>query len=164
MTKACFQITLLVSTFYLVCPRLAQGQTPIADEHQEVFKASYDEIWRSAQLAMRGYRMRLVDYEKGLLESEVIKGSEAYTPPFSTKRHPAGLRYKLTVRLFKGRNSDNSEQNLVKTVVQKKMALLRDFFSQEKELPTDGFEEAAILYRIQREFLIEKALSRMESK
>lgn len=125
---------------------------------EDVYNATFEETWRAAQMAMRGYRMRLVDYDIGLIETEPVKGFDAYRPPHIRKKAPSGLRYTLSTRLIKG---SVGKKPLTKVIIDKKVELRRDFFAEAENQMTDGFEESTILYRIGREISINRAVQRM---
>ena len=88
--------------------------------------------------------------------------------------HPWGLGG-LTTTFFFGHpnslalssNSLNLETNLkeaVKVTVAKDVELKTDFFSDPKRLESDGLEEKVILYRIEKEISVERALQRAQKK
>lgn len=123
----------------------------------QVYRASFDVVWLATQKALTQYPLRVNNMDLGLLETDIIKGSDVWVPPHIKKRSSGGVRYRLIVRLVKGNVRGNPR---VKVTVEKKMTKKRDFFAKSKKMPSDGLEEKALLYRIEREIVIEKALQR----
>ena len=121
-----------------------------------VFEDEYDRVWRAAQLALAKYPMRVNNMDAGILETDFIKRAKIWQPPNVTKLPRVGERHKITVRMVKGMSDD--DVSAVKVIVAKKMEVLKDFFSEPDKLPSDGFEEKIILYRIGRELSIERKL------
>jgi hypothetical protein len=125
----------------------------------EVFPATYDETWRAAAMVMKQYRMKVMDRELGILESESIRGYDAYKPPHTRETRSPGLRYKISMKVIKGMNS---KRPLTKVIIIKRSELHRDFFSKPEEVQSDGLEEVSLMYRIKREIEIERALQKYQ--
>jgi len=131
--------------------RKYDGYSPVL----RVFNASFDKVWRAAQISLKAYPMQVNDIEKGVLETDWIRGYEIYKPPIAPKISANGLRYKIMLRTIKGK-IDGVEA--IKVTVQKAIEKRRDFFAEVEAPPSDGLEEAVILYRIEREITIDNAL------
>lgn len=128
-----------------------EGYSPIS----KVFNEDFEIVWRASQLALQKYPLRVNNIDKGLLETDWVKGYEIWSPPFTPKVKAAGTRYKILLRTIKGKTQGESA---VKVTLQKKIEKIRDFFSDIETPPSDGFEEKALLYRIEREIQIDRAL------
>ena len=98
--------------------------------------------------------MRVNNIDKGVLETDWIKGYDVYEPVFPSVS-PAGLRYKISVRTIKGKIN---KEEAVKVTVQKSIEKKRDFFADQEKVASDSMEEKIILYRIKREIQIDNAL------
>ena len=120
------------------------GFTPIS----KVFNEDFEVVWRASQLAFQKYPMRINNIDKGLLETDWIKGNEIWRPPYASKIKPSGLRYKITLRTIKGKSQGDSA---IKVSLQKTIEKKRDFFSDIEKPPSDGMEEKSLLYRVERE-------------
>lgn len=131
-----------------------------ARPRQKVFSENYDDVWRAAQLAMSKYPIRTNDIDAGVLESDFIRGEQAWTPPHQKKPVLGGTKYKVVVNVLRGK-MDSRQAN--KVTVIKYGEHQKDFFSEPERLPTDGLEELSIIYRIERELAIQK-LVRKNSK
>lgn len=123
----------------------------------KVFKVKYDKAWDATQKVLAKYPIEVNNIDLGLLKTDTIKAYSVWRPP-NAKELSGGYRYKLTVRLIKGKH------NSTKVTVSKEITLKKDFFANEKTLPTDGLEEKVILYRIHRELKIKRAIDKLQSK
>lgn len=123
---------------------------------KKVYPYAYDQVWRAAQLSIVRYPTLINNMESGVLETDYIKGDSMWVSPGTSKSSNLGRRYRIRLQIFKGSNSQNQPGVLVS--VKKTVELTRDFFSETEDVRSDGNEEATILYRIERELAIEKAL------
>jgi hypothetical protein len=140
-------------------PEDVSAQASRQGPKQKVFYAPYDQVWRAAQLAMAKYYMSVNNMDTGVLETDFIKGADGWKAPDATKDPSSGVRYKITLRLVKGKSGSRPS---VRAAVSKKLEIQRDFFSDSETLNSDGLEEMIILYRIDRELTIENALKRAQ--
>jgi hypothetical protein len=128
---------------------------------EQLYYASFDNVWRCAQLALQNYPMRINNMDVGIIETDVLRGYKIWTPPYSPGIASGGLGYYLSLHLVKG-TIDGRET--IKVSVVKNLELHTDFFADPKKLASDGLEEKTILYRIGRELQIEKALEKAQKK
>ena len=112
-------------------------------------------------MALQKYPIQVSDMDKGILETNVIKGHHIWRPPHDMRRWGSGLRCKLKVQIIKG---EINGRTAIKVSIHKELTLKRDFFSDVESIPSDGLEEASILYRIDRELQIDKALERFQQR
>jgi len=140
------------------------GPKPVLGPQEKVFYAEFDDVWRATQLALQSptsYPLRVNNMDTGILETEMIKGSQTWTAPNATQPPSGGLAYRLVVRVIKG-NVGNRHAH--KVIVLKDGQMQRDFFSDPEPTPSDGLEEKVILYRIDRELQIDRALKRANKR
>lgn len=123
---------------------------------QKIFFATYDSVWRAAHAVLK-YPIAQENQDTGVIETEYIKGVDGWLPPGESRPPSSGIRYKLILTFAKGR-ADGRESTRV--TVDKKMEILRDFFSEPEPMESDGLEEKIIFYRIERELIISEALKR----
>lgn len=142
---------------FLGCASSPEAQLKIGPK-EKVYHQEFDQVWRATQIALAQYPIRINNMDRGLLETEVIKGYDVWTPPYNPDLKTGGLRYKLIVRVIKG---NLKGKPAIKVSIFKNMSIQKDFFSKEKDLPSDGLEEISLLYRIQRELKLENALIRL---
>lgn len=127
------------------------GFSPITQVYNDDFEA----VWRAAQIAMQEYPMRINNIDKGILETDWIKGFESWKPPYNPPISYVGARYKLILRAIKGRIKG---EEAIKVSLQKTIEKKRDFFADIEKPASDAMEEKKILYRIEREVQIDRAL------
>ena len=126
-------------------------------DYTNTFKAPYTDVWRAVQQTLLNYPMNINNMEIGHLQTLYITGKQRYQAPHKRKPLPPGYQYRLDIHLIKGKKK-------TKVLVSKNVRLQQDFFSEPKDLSSDGFEERAFLYRVQRELLIEKILKKKRKK
>ncbi len=124
----------------------------------KVFTASYDNVWRSALTVLK-YSITDQNQETGHIETDYVKPSDGgWTRPDGGGPMSAGVRYKIALSLVRVR-AENGKAG-VKVTVDKKVERMKDFFSEPESLLSDQLEEKSILYRMERELLIEDAIKK----
>lgn len=121
----------------------------------KVFFASYEQVWRAAQLALASYPMRVNNMDTGLLETDLIGGSDAWTPPGKKERIPNAQNYIIRIQVIRGRSR---RSKAVKVIVEKVIRIKSNFFSDARSIASNGLEEKVILYRTRRILTIERAI------
>jgi hypothetical protein len=163
MGKTSQKAPILVLFLCLVQLACAENQVlvdpPVTEPQARVYYSSYDEVWRSVQLALRKYPVHLNNIESGLLETDYIKGDKLFSEPIET-RAKLGMRYRLTIRAVKGKINDKPA---IKIVCTKTPEIQRDFFTGYQPTATDGLEEDLILYRIGRYLEMDHMLSKISA-
>lgn len=127
----------------------------------KVYYAKYEEVEAAVKQAMIRYPQRVDNTEAGIFETDYVKGNARFVPAHKEMELSSGYRYRLLIRLVKGKSD---ERSAVRVSVLKQIELVRDFFSTAEAQPSDGLEEEAILYRINREISIAKAIIRSTEK
>lgn len=153
-------LTTMVCSCALLEPQANKTTISRKSTPQRVYYANFDQVWRAAHTVIR-YTIANENQETGYLETEYIKGVDGWLPPENDKKPSAGLRYKLIVSFAKGR-TDNRDSTRV--TIEKKIEVLRDFFSEPESVPSDGLEEKILFYRFERELLISEALKKVNSE
>lgn len=123
---------------------------------QKIFFAPYDSVWRAAHAVIK-YPIAQENQDTGVIETEYIKGLDGWLPPNEQRPPSSGIRYKLTLIFAKG-STEGRESTRV--TIDKKMEILRDFFSEPEPMESDGLEEKIIFYRIERELIINETLKK----
>lgn len=140
---------------------LLQPETPEAiierSSQQKIFFAPYDEVWKAAHAVLK-YTIAAENQDFGIIETDYIKAVDGWLPPYLTKPQHPSSRYKLVMNFAKGKKADSQET--VRVTIEKKIEVFKDFISAVKTVPSDGMEEKAIFYRIERELVIAKALKK----
>lgn len=106
---------------------------------------------------MSRYPMRINNVDTGTLETDYIKGARVWRAPDEKKRPPSGMRYIIRVQVLRGQTAS---KEAIKVVIDKRIEVKKNFFIDPKIKASDGLEERMLLYRINRELKIEKALER----
>lgn len=128
---------------------------------EQIFYANFEEVWRSVNLVLQPYPLRVSNMDQGMLETDEIRGFRVYAPPYKSEAAASGETYRMTIRVIKGALSSRAA---TKVTVVKDSQLRTDFFSDPKSMPSDGLEEKSLLYRIGREIQIERALAKAQKK
>jgi hypothetical protein len=129
--------------------------------YSRVYYANYEEVEVALKQSMIRYPQKVDNTEAGIFETDFIKGDARFRSPFLTEKHSPGYRYRLLVRLVRGRSE---ERPAIKVQITKRGEIARDFFSEPEVVPSDGLEEQVILYRIGRELQLARALGRATDK
>ena len=140
------------------------GPKPVGLPQEKIFYGQFEDVWRAAQLALQeptSYPLRINNMDTGVFETELIKGSQVWRPPEAAEVSGGGYAYKIILRVIKG-NSNGKPS--FKVTVQKEVQIHRDFFSEPEKIPSDGLEEKVILYRVDRELQIDRAIRRFNKK
>jgi hypothetical protein len=140
------------------------GPKPVLGPLEKIFYASFDDVWRATQLALQSptsYPLRVNNMDTGVMETEILKGSLTWMAPHMAEPPTGGYSYRILVRVIKG---NISGRQAFKVTVQKDAQIQRDFFSEPEPVHSDGLEEKVILYRIDRELQIDRALKRANKR
>lgn len=124
---------------------------------QKVFFAPYDNVWRAAHAVIK-YPISQENQDTGIIETEYIKGVDGWLPPGMTKPPSSGIRYRLTFTFAKGTAEGRDS---TRVTIDKKMEIMRDFFSDPEGIESDGLEEKILFYRIERELIILDTLKKV---
>lgn len=124
-------------------------------------KSTFSNVWKASLITLGKYPLKSYDEEAGVIETDYIRGDNVWTPPFKKRHLRGGYRYKINLRVLKGRSQDS---DAIRVIILKQPELQKDFFSNSEKVISDGLEEESILYRIERELAIEKGLQRVKRK
>lgn len=157
------KFSFLVSILFLGvgCASLDSPTNPTSSKQivavSKLFPYSYESVWRAAQLSVK-YPIAVNSIDTGVLETDWIKAVDGFENPAASKDMKSfGFKYKIILNISKGKNESRP---IVRASVTKKIELQRDFFSETEAFNSDGLEEKAILYRIERELVIEDAIKK----
>ena len=134
-----------------------EGDAP----YSRVFYANYEDVEIALKQSMIRYPQKVDNTEAGIFETDYIKGEARFKAPHKTSTFSPGYRYRLLVRLVRGRTEDRPA---IKVQITKKPEVVRDFFSDAESANSDGLEEQVILYRIGRELQLARAIARSNEK
>ena len=137
-----------------------KGPESYIGPREEVIFAKFEEVWRATNIVVQGYPLRLSNMDDGVLETDDLKGYKAWEAPFPYRK-PQGMSYRISIRVVRG---TAGKAQATKVIILKDMKVQRDFFSNTKQVPSDGLEEKSLLYRIKREIQIERALTQAQKR
>ena len=129
--------------------------------YSRVFYANYEDVEIALKQSMIRYPQKVDNTEAGIFETDYIKGEARFRGPHETGAFSPGYRYRILVRLVRGRSEDKPA---IKVQVTKRPEVLRDFFSEPVSQKSDGLEEQVILYRIGRELQLARAIGKANDK
>lgn len=125
--------------------------------NQKIFFVNYDLVWKSAHTAIK-YTIASENQDFGVIETDFVKSVDGWLPPDKTKPDYKSARYKLIFTFAKGKTEGRESTRLS---IEKKIEVFRDFISETQAIPSDGLEEMALFYRIEREIIIAQALKKV---
>ena len=125
----------------------------------KTFSTSFLNTWKACLIVLGKYPLKSYDEESGVIETDFIRGEDIWTPPHKKKYLQGGFRYKLNLRVIKGKQGTKP---VTKVIVLKQAELQKDFFADAEKTQSDGLEELALLYRIERELALDEALSKVK--
>lgn len=153
----------LLVTLLLTGCSLFERQPDSADKiiqkasKQKIFYAPYDLVWKAAHLSIK-YTIASENQDFGVIETDYVKAVDGWLPPDKTKPDYKSGRYKLVFTFAKGKKSDGKEST--RLTIEKKIEIFKDFISEKQVVASDGLEELALFYRIEREIIIANALKK----
>ncbi len=122
---------------------------------QKIFLYSYESVCRAAQLSII-YPLSINNMDTGKLETEFIPARDGLVLP-DQEAPSSGVKFKITLTLSRG---EQEGQSGIRVTINKNIERRRDFFSAPESLDSDQIEEKLILYRMERELIIEKAIQK----
>lgn len=149
-------LPLILSACALVQPAPREGRVKISP--QKVFPYAFDKVWRAAQLTLN-YPIKEENIEQGIMRTEDIRATDGFVSPDTNSASSPSAKYNLTLHFAKGFMAGRPSTMVN---IEKKLVATKDFFSDDSNIDTDGLEELALFYRIEREVTIQDALARAQ--
>lgn len=157
--KSLILLNLLGCTYYAEKSNTKNYKTD--EPFRKTFYGKYEDVWLAVGKSISHYRTSVMDQEAGYIETIEQNHDEGWKSPTVDNIPPSGRRYKIVIRVLKG----ESQGREAISVSVKKVILNRvDFFSPDKEEASDGLEEQAILYRVEREYRLKIGLDKYYEK
>lgn len=158
-----FSLAIFISFMVSACALFEERRGPetFVGPREQVFYATFEEVWRATNLVMQPYPLRVSNMDQGLLESDVIRGYKVFVPVYKSPTAVSAETYRILIRIVKGSLEGKAA---TKVVLSRDTQMQSDFFSDPKTVHSDGLEEKVILYRISREIQIERALAKSQKK
>jgi hypothetical protein len=124
--------------------------------HQKIFLAPYDQVWKVAHTALK-YTIASENQDFGTIETDFVKSVDGWVPPYKKKPDYPGARYKLLFTFAKG---ETKNRESTRVTIEKKIEVFKNIISDTQSVPSDGSEEKAIFYRMERELIIARAIEK----
>ena len=160
-----FKAVSLVALVFLAGCSTASSQLSkrlkVGEPVSRVYFAKYEDVESAIKQAMIRYPQRVDNTEAGIFETDFVKGEARFKSPVATESYSPGYRYRLLLRLVRGKND---EKPAVKVLVTKQAEIAGDFFAEPDQQASDGLEETVILYRIGREITLARAMTKAGEK
>ena len=137
--------------FFLYCSACVHA--PKSD-NTENYRASYERTWEALVYIFKSYPIKIIDANKGYIETKVLKGSRYWKAPHQKDINTNGLYAVIKARLFY--DKPYSKVEIHKTIYKQ-----TTFFDDSKKIPSDFLEEKSILYRLKREIYIRKGFDKL---
>jgi hypothetical protein len=153
-------IAILLSSCTLFEPR-AETVDQIIEKasHQKIFLAPYDQVWKVAHTSLK-YTIASENQDFGTIETDFVKAVDGWIPPYRTKPDNPGARYKLVFTFAKG---ETKGRESTRVTIEKRIEAFKNIISETQSIPSDGMEEKAIFYRMERELIIARAIEKANS-
>lgn len=138
----------------------------IANEYEmpsQVFKADFTQTWQSVLQVMQKYDLALQDQASGVIKTRWIDNTSQlnFEDSFGGKNSVKSAKFKLVINVVKG---FRGRREVTQVTLFKRQMVEKDFLQGWKVIRTDGILEKTILYRVERNILIDNKLKRIEGK
>ena len=151
----CSLVLLFFTSSCSLGSKSSEQEASILGPISRTYSFEYDKVWRALQKSLARYPIKVNNVDAGIIETDDIKGLKVWSPPHKPKVKQPGLRYNFKIALIRG---EKQGKEATEVTIEKFLRINKNFFADEKRLPSDGLEEEGLHYRIQRELTIEKAL------
>lgn len=128
--------------------------------HQKIFLAPYDQVWKVAHTSLK-YTIAAENQDFGTIETDFVKAVDGWIPPYKKKPDNPGARYKLTFTFAKG---ETNKKESTRVTIEKKIEAFKNIISDTQVIASDGSEEKALFYRMERELIIARAIESANKK
>ena len=138
----------------------------IANEYEmpsQVFMADFTQTWQSVLQVMQKYDLALQDQASGVIKTRWIDNTSQlnFEDSFGGKNSVKAAKFKLVINVVKG---FRGRREVTQVTLFKRQMVEKDFLQGWKVIRTDGILEKTILYRVERNILIDNKLKRIEGK
>jgi hypothetical protein len=147
------------------CVSSQQPPRPLDFPYARIYLGSFNDVWSATVRILDLYSITVANREAGLLQTEWVEtrfNSELFKYPDNEPRLEE-VSYRLKIKLSKAFISQTG-QAAVRVQVLKELKEYKNFFSDWERVPTDGYEEKIILYRIGQRLAILNAQREAKTK
>jgi hypothetical protein len=142
-------LNLILILLLQACVSSEPPPRPLDFPYSRIFVGTFNDVWSSTVRVLDLYSITVANREAGLLQTEWSENR--YNPELfkypDTESYLEEVSYRLKIKLSKAYISQTG-QPAIRVQVLKELKEYKNFFSDWMRVPTDGFEEKIILYRI----------------
>lgn len=150
-------ITITLSSCSIFDPRMDSPEEILEKSTQQrIFYAPYDNVWRAAHSVIK-YTIATENQDFGTIETDYIKSVDGWLPPYKKRPDYPSSRYKLFFTFAKGKTNGKES---TRVTIEKKIESFKNIISDTQNVETDGSEEQAIFYRMERELIVTRAIEK----
>lgn len=150
-------ITITLSSCAIFDPRMDSPEEILEKSTQQrIFYAPYDNVWRAAHSVIK-YTIATENQDFGTIETDYIKSVDGWLPPYKKRPDYPSSRYKLFFTFAKGKTNGKES---TRVTIEKKIESFKNIISDTQNVETDGSEEQAIFYRMERELIVTRAIEK----
>jgi hypothetical protein len=153
--------TLLCGIFLSSCVSSKPLPRPLDLPYSFIFEGRFEDLWRATVSVLESYTITVANRDAGLLQTDWE--NQRFNPDLF--EHPEipvlmeEVRTRLKIKLSKAVMNDTGAP-AVRVQINKEFEVFKNFFSDWERVPTDGYEEQVLLYRINQNLKIIKAKAR----
>jgi hypothetical protein len=149
----------------LSCVSSQPPPRPLDFPFARIYVGTFNDVWSAAIRILDLYSITVANRDAGLLQTEWSESrynSELFKYPDNDPPLEE-ISYRLKIKLSKAFISQTG-QPAVRVQVLKELKEYKNFFSDWERIPTDGYEEKIILYRIGQRLAIINAQKEAKSR
>lgn len=118
---------------------------------QKDFSFTKQEVWRASLIALSSYPLEASNFDQGSIKTKVLIEEQSWKPIFRSPN--SDYIYTIDLNIF---DSDYG----VRVSIDKELRRKANFNRNEQIVKTEKVEEDLILYRIQRELIIDRIIKK----
>lgn len=129
----------------------------------QVYRADFNKVWAEVMKITNKFPREVYNQEAGVVKTRWIDNTLEinFADSFGSSDAVKSARFKLIINVMKG---FRGSKEATKVTVYKRQQIEQDFLQGWKVIKSDGIQEKAILYRLERALAIEAKLQEIEDK
>ena len=134
-----------------------------AEIPSQVYQGDLTQTWQAVLQIMRRYDLAIQNQQSGVIRTRWIDNTLEYnfSESFGANDGVKAARFKLILNVVKG---FRGAREVTQVTVYKRQMVERDFMQGWQVVRSDGIQEKAILYRIERLLAIDNRLKEIEDQ
>ena len=155
---------LLLSLFFLEGCASYEQFRHLSEETEvpsQMFPFDFNQSWQASLKVMSRYGLEVRNQDTGTIKTNWIDNTLEvnFADSFGSNDTVRSARFKIILNVTKGFRQG---KEVSKVTIYKRQMVEQDFLQGWKIIPTDGIQEKGILYRIERNLLIDARLKKIE--